>query len=252
MSATTSGISAGVDLHVAHGLTLGLGGGLGHDRSAVAGGVGEVNSDSQVLAVYGSAVPAPDFFIDGMLARGRLDYSLRRLDASAGALATADRTGTFIAGALSSGIDRRAGALRWSLYGRAEYLNGRLGRYVEDGAGIYNLRFDERELESLTGAVGLRLAWQRPLAVGVLTGRLRTEWLHEFTGGTRQSLDYADVTGPSYYSVIASGWSREQFMFAPGLGLTFSSGWDVALELGVRVSDGERVATTGVQVRTAF
>ncbi|WP_241490905.1 autotransporter outer membrane beta-barrel domain-containing protein, partial [Sphingomonas sanguinis] len=197
-----------------------MGGGLGHDRSTVAGGAGRVNSDSQVLAVYGSVAPAQGLFVDGMLARGWLDYSLRRLDAGAGALATADRTGTFTTGALSSGIDRTTGALRWSLYGRAEYLSGRLGRYVEEGAGIYNLRFDDRTLESVTGALGVRLGWQRPLPFGVLTGRLRTEWLHEFTDGTRQGLDYADVAGPAYYSLIASGWSREQLLFAPGIGLT--------------------------------
>ena len=252
VSATTSGISAGVDLHVAKGLTLGIGGGLGHDRSTIAGGAGKVNSDSQVVAIYGSATPMQGWFVDGMLAHGWLDYSLRRLDEGAGALATADRSGSFSTGALSSGIDRSTGALRWSVYGRAEYLNGRLNRYIEEGAGIYNLRFDDRDLRSVTGALGVRLAWQRPLPFGVLTGRLRTEWLHEFTSGTRQGLDYADVAGPSYYSLLASGWSREQFMVAPGIGLTLSSGWDVGLDVGVRAADGERAATTGVQVRKKF
>ncbi|WP_295562163.1 autotransporter domain-containing protein, partial [uncultured Sphingomonas sp.] len=252
VSATTSGVSAGVDLHVAKGVTLGVGGGLGHDRSTIAGGAGQVNSDSQVLAIYGSVAPAQGLFVDGMLARGWLDYSLRRLDAGAGALATADRAGTFTTGALSSGIDRTTGELRWSLYGRAEYMNGRLGRYVEEGAGIYNLRFDDRTLESVTGALGVRLGWQRPLPFGVLTGRLRTEWLHEFTDGTRQGLDYADVTGPSYYSLIASGWSREQLLFAPGIGLTLPSGWDLGIDLGVRVANGERAATTGMQIRKQF
>jgi len=252
VSATTSGISAGIDLHVAKGLTLGIGGGLGHDRSTIAGDAAKVNSDSQVVAVYGSATPVQGWFVDGMLARGWLDYSLRRLDEGAGALATADRSGSFTSGALSSGIDSVTGSLRWSVYGRAEYLNGRLNRYIEEGAGIYNLRFDDRALESLTGALGVRLAWQRPLPFGVLTGRLRTEWLHEFTNGTRQGLDYADVAGPSFYSLLASGWSREQFMFAPGIGLTLPSGWNVGLDVGVRVADGEQAATTGVQVRKKF
>ncbi len=252
IDATTSGLSAGVDLHVAKGITLGVGGGLGHDRSSVAGAGGQVNSDSQVLAIYGSVAPLRGLFVDGMIARGWLDYSLRRYDAGAGALATANRAGTFTTGALSSGIDRTTGALRWSVYGRAEYLDGHLSRYIEEGAGVHNLRFDDRDLLSVTGALGLRLGWQQPLSVGLLTGRLRTEWLHEFAGGTGQGLDYADMSGPSYYSLIASGWSREQFMFAPGIGLTLPSGWDVGLDLGVRIADGERAATTGVQVRKKF
>lgn len=211
-----------------------------------------MTSQNQVLAVYGSMVPVQGLFVDGMIARGWLDYTLRRQDNEAGALAMADRKGTFTTGALSSGIDRVTGALRWSLYGRAEYLNGHLAGYREEGAGIYNLRFDDRELRSVTGALGLRLAWQQPLSVGMLTGRLRTEWMHEFTSGTRQGLDYADVAGPSYYSLMASGWSREQFLFAPGIGLTLPSGWDLGLDLGVRIADGERAATTGVQVRKKF
>jgi outer membrane autotransporter protein len=252
VSATTAGVSAGIDVHVAKGVTLGVGGGIGRDRSTISGGLGRVSSENQVLAVYGSVVPVEGLFVDGMLARGWLDYTLRRMDAGAAALATADRTGTFTTGALSSGIDRTRGNLRWSLYGRAEYLNGRLAGYREEGAGIYNLRFDDRDLRSVTGALGLRLAWQRPLSVGLLTGRLRTEWLHEFTSGTRQGLDYADVTGPSFYSLVGTGWSREQIMFAPGIGISLPSGWDIGLDLGVRVADGERAATTGVQVRKRF
>ena len=76
--------------------------------------------------------------------------------------------------------------------------------------------------------------------------------MHEFASGTRQGLDYADVAGPSYYSLMASGWSREQFMFAPGIGLTLPSGWNLGLDLGVRIADGERAASTGVQVRKKF
>ncbi|KTW02392.1 hypothetical protein SB4_03555 [Sphingomonas sanguinis] len=252
VSATTAGVSAGIDVHVAEGVTLGVGGGIGRDRSLIAGGVDRVNSENNMLAVYGSVAPVEGMFVDGMLARGWLDYTLRRMDAGAGALARANRTGTFTTGALSSGIDRTTGTLRWSLYGRAEYLNGRLAGYREEGAGFYNLRFDDRELRSITGALGLRIAWQRPLSVGLLTGRLRTEWLHEFTSGTRQGLDYANVDGPYYYSLVGSGWSREQFLFAPGIGLAMRSGWDLGLDLGVRVANGERAATTGVQVRKAF
>jgi outer membrane autotransporter protein len=252
VSATTSGISAGIDLHVATGVTLGVGAGLGRDRSVIAGGVDRVNGESRVLALYGSVAPLPGLFVDGILGRGWLDYALRRRDAVTGALATSDRNGDFTMGALSSGIDRTAGALRWSLYGRAEYLDAGLGRYAETGAGIYNLRFDERNLMSVTGAFGLRMAWQKPLSLGLLTGRLRTEWLHEFTRGTRQGLDYADVAGPSYYSLGATGWAREQFLFAPGIGLMLPSGWDLGFDIGVRVANGERAATTAVQVRKAF
>jgi len=252
INATTSGVSAGVDARIMPGVMLGIGGGLGHDSSTVDGGKGHVASDARMIALYGSITPVGGVFIDGLIGRGWLDFDTSRIDLTTSLETIGRRKGRFTTGALSTGIDRLSGPVQWSLYGRGEYMESRLDAYREMGAGLYDLRFDARTLRSLTGALGLKLAYRTPLTIGILSARLRGEWLHEFTGGSRQRLDYADVVGSAYYSLDAQGWAREQFSFTPGISLALPSGWNLGLDLGLRLADGERAASTGIEVRRSF
>jgi len=252
INATTAGLSAGIDAGVRHGITIGVGGGLGHDGSSISDGAAHVAANTTVLALYGSVAPIAGTFVDGMVAHGWLDFNVRRTDASTSEAIYGVRHGRYTTGALSAGIDRVSGPIRWSAYGRAEFLAGRLGAYAERGAGLYDLRFDARELTSTTGVLGFRITYRRPLFSGTLAARLRGEWQHEFAGGTVQDVDYADVSGPAFYALREQGWSREQFLLSPGLELLLASDWALGLNLGVRGSARERAATTTVQVSKQF
>jgi uncharacterized protein with beta-barrel porin domain len=173
-------------------------------------------------------------------------------DATTGEQAIGERDGQFTTLALSAGIDRVAGLLQWSLYGRTEYLMGELDAYREFGAGAYDLRFDEQDLRSVTGALGFRGAYRHLVRMGMLTTTLRGEWQHEFTGERSQGVDYADVDGPAFYTLTSQGWSREQFMLSPGIELSLRSGWDVGLSLDLRAAAGERAATSRLTVDRRF
>jgi uncharacterized protein YhjY with autotransporter beta-barrel domain len=100
--------------------------------------------------------------------------------------------------------------MSWSAYGRLEYLNGSLAAYREQGAGTYDLRFDKREIRSTLGVLGFRASYTRPVTAGILTAGLRGEWRHEFSGGSKQGLDYADRPESSFYRLPSQGWSREE------------------------------------------
>ncbi len=252
ISATTSGVSIGADLRLLPGLVVGIGGGFGHDSSTIDGGAGHVVSDSRTVVVYGSAVPVRGLFFDGMVARGWLDFDTRRLVGSDAGTAKGKRDGTFTTASLSAGTEQMSGLLRWSVYGRAEYLDGTLDAFRENGAGIYDLRFDDRDVRSVLGVAGFRLAWRGKLANGTITPSFRGEWLHEFADASSQSLDYADVSGAAFYRFNAQGWGREQFALTPGLDLSLNSGWQFGFELGARIADGERAATSRVQLRKQF
>ncbi|MBI1686998.1 autotransporter domain-containing protein, partial [Caulobacter hibisci] len=250
--ATSSGLSLGVDKRVSERASVGIGVGYGEDRSRVGGDAGRVSAQSTVVAAYGSLAPADGLFIDGMVARGWLDFDTRRLDPTSGVTTLGARDGRFTVAALSAGVDRRSGGLSWSPYGRLEYLSGSLDAYREQGAGIYDLRFDRRSLRSTLGVLGLRAAYERPTVAGILTTSLRAEWRHEFSGGSRQGVDYADVPGVAYYSLPALGWSREQLLIDPGLGLLLSSGWELGLDAGLRLSDGESATQARVEAKKRF
>lgn len=205
-----------------------------------------------MLAAYASVTPAPDAFIDGMIAHGQLKFDSHRTDGTTKLSASASRDGAFTTGAVSAGIDRPMGPFRWSAYGRAEYLDGVLNAFRETGAGIYDLRFDGRAVRSVSGVLGFRTDYRRSFLFGLLSASLRGEWQHEFTGGTAQGLDYANVTGPSFYSIEALGWAREQFTVEPGVTVALPSGWEFGVDFGVRAADRERAATSSVKVRKTF
>lgn len=250
--ATTTDISVGIDATVSPGLTIGAGVGIGSDSTDIAVDRGHVSGDSKAIAVYASYAPLRGAFIDGVVTRGWLDFDTRRLVADNILRASGGRKGHYTTGAVSVGIDRESGAVQWSLYGRAEYMSGSLDSYREYGANRYDLRFDSRDVDSKTGALGFKVAYKKPIAYGLLSLRLRGEWLHEFADGTAQGLDYADLLGPSYYSIDAQGWSRNQYILAPGIGILLNSGWDLSIDLGGRAASGERSMTTNIRVKKKF
>jgi large repetitive protein len=67
ITATTSGLSAGVDLKLMEDVTVGVGGGYGNDVTRIDGGAARVRSDNTLVALYASMMPLDDAFIDVMM-----------------------------------------------------------------------------------------------------------------------------------------------------------------------------------------
>ncbi|WP_163360958.1 autotransporter domain-containing protein, partial [Escherichia coli] len=82
-----------------------------------------------------SVQPASGTFIDGMIGRGQLDFTTRRIAQAVNATAYGSRDGSYTIAAISLGIDRMGGPLHWSIYGRGEYMDAELDAYAESGAG---------------------------------------------------------------------------------------------------------------------
>ncbi|MEW9853623.1 autotransporter outer membrane beta-barrel domain-containing protein [Novosphingobium sp. M1R2S20] len=233
-------------------LSLGVAGGFGRDSSHIGGDAGRVDGTAKVIAVYGSMTPVAGLFADGVVSHGWLDLDAQRSDTSSGLTTRSRRDGQFTAAAVSAGIDRLSGPLQWSVYGRGEYLSGELEAYREFGAGIYDLRFDSRKIRSTTGVLGFKTAYREAVRFGLMGATLRGEWQYEFTGGSRQDLDYADVDGFAFYSLRAQNWSRQQFVLSPGFELVTPSNWEFAVTLGIRAAGDERAATSSVRASKSF
>ena len=262
-SASTSGVSGGADIEVLDGLTLGVGGGYGHDSTSIAAdpqsvGVGShpptahLSADTKLVAAYGSVSPVPGLFADAMVGHGWLSFDTRRDVSAMGGVALGSRAGQFTVGSLSLGLDRRSGRWTWSAYARGDYLDATLDAYAEHGADVYNLRFDRRDLRSLVGVLGARLGVVQPMRFGTIAARLRGEWQHEFYNGSAQGLDYADVAGPSFYAIRTQGWAREQFVLAPSISLGLPGDWRIDVEMGFRGAAGEREASSRLLISKSF
>jgi uncharacterized protein YhjY with autotransporter beta-barrel domain len=252
MTATTSGLSAGADIKLAEGVLVGVGGGYGNDLSRI-GTSAQVRGKSTLYAAYASVQPGEDLFVDGMIGLGQLDFTTRRLAATVDSIARGKRNGDYTVAALSLGIDRTSGAFIWSLYGRGEYMGADLGAYSETGAGRYNLRFDARRLQSLTGTLGGTIQYRRQMGFGSITPRMRAEWNHEFADADAQWLDYADIPGLAIYALQGNGWKREQFQLSLGTRFDILKGrWQLDLEAGLRTGQGESATTLQIRVGKAF
>ncbi|WP_161495018.1 autotransporter domain-containing protein [Caulobacter sp. BP25] len=245
---SSSGLSTGADVKLAEWATVGVGGGYGEDISRIDSGAARVRSETWVAAAYGSFQPLQGAFIDTVIGRGTLDYRTRRAVEANGMTALGHRKGDMTFGALSFGVDRLDGGIHWSSYGRFEWLKGDLDAYAETGAERYNLRFDGRDVSSLTGALGAKLEFTRDLPFGVVTPRLGAEWLHEFRGVGAQALDYADFEGASTYRISTVDWRREQYRLSLGGRLVTPSRWMVDMEVGYRGAAGQGVGQLRLRV----
>ena len=249
---SSGGLSGGADLRIAEWATIGVGGGYGSDVSRIDGDAARVRSDTKVFAAYGSFTPVDGSFVDAMIGHGSLDYRTRRNVAATGAVALGSRGGDMTFGALSVGIDRISDETRWSGYGRFEFLDGTLNAYSESGADRYSLRFDARNVRSLTGVLGGRFEFTRDLGFAKVTPRVGAEWLHEFSGAGVQGLDYADFAGSSTYRIRSVGWEREQYQLLFGSRLSLVTRWMIDMELGLRGAAGERTGQLRLRVSKQF
>jgi hypothetical protein len=250
ISVTSGGLSAGADIKLSEAATVGVGGGAGFDSSEIGGQAASLNGASSVVATYGSFAPVNNMFVDVVVGYGDLSFKSRR--AIDGTTASGSRNGTMWFGAASSGIDRNDGGLHWSLYGRGEWLNGTLGAYAEGGAGIMDLRFDKRDVSSLTGVLGGRFELDEPLVIGMFRPRIRVEWSHEFQDSSVQMLDYADISGNALYGIRTEGWNRDEYEVALGGGLNIPSRWMLDFELGLRGASGERDGSLTIKLSKEF
>lgn len=117
--------------------------------------------------------------------------------------------------------------------------------------GLYSLAFDERELESLVGALGLRGQWEREFRDSVLLQTGRVEWRHEFGSLGGQALDYADIGGFRHV-IDGEHWMRDELAAELGLELRYDSGLTLGVEVGGRISDGSHGATLRLLLAKRF
>jgi len=250
LDVTSGGLSAGSDIKLADSLTVGIGGGYGKQRTRIGKGDARLDGSNWVGALYGSLTPVPGAFVDGVIGYGGVDFdSVRR--AANGATGVGHRDGTMRFGSLAAGLDRQGDRGMISAYGRVEYLSATLDGYRETGAGLYDLAYGRRELDSLSSVLGARGALYRPIDFGVLSPRLRFEWRHEYRGQGSQLLDYADLGGLTRV-VEGDRWLRDEFNLELGVGLETGTGWTLGIDLGGRLGDGSRVGTVRATVGKKF
>src|SRR5262249_44517148 len=143
--------------------------------------------------LYSTYKPFDPWFIDAILGFGTLGYDNHRTVADDGATVFGSRSGTFWYGALSTGYDLRLSALKLTPYIRADFVAARLDQYSEQGPSTEQLTYASTDFSTVAGAIGLRGAYDIPMAWGVLTPIARLEYRRAYDGSLQQSMYYTDL-----------------------------------------------------------
>ena len=234
---TTNGISLGVDYRLTERLTLGIGGGYGHDSSDIGSDGTKSTGDSYSAAIYGSYHPSRDTFIDAVLGKGWLSYDSTRLIATTTQFALGHRNGDQSFGSLTAGYLYHNDQFRLSPYGRFDYSDSTLDRFTETAPGHAALTYFDQSVTTLTGTFGFKGDMTVPLGWGLLQPFVRAEYLHDFQGQNSAGLAYADLAaaGPAYF-VPGTPVDRNHFDLGLGAQLavgTFTFGLSIENSFGI-------------------
>lgn len=188
----TLSLTAGVDYRFNWRFVGGVA--LGYDDSNVelVRNSGSIDTRSLTLSLYGSYATDSDFYLDGRIGYGQLDFELERniryalgaTPVDVTALASPEGTSKLLA--VTLGRNFNSGRWNYGGYLRGEVSKIDLDGYSErvDGDGRVGrglvVRIDARELESRTATLGFRAGFASSRSWGVLLPYSRIEWVHEF------------------------------------------------------------------------
>lgn len=244
---TTSGLTAGVDWRVSDTLIVGAGVGYGRDRTRVGSDESRSDGRSRTGALYAGFRPADGVTVGGVLGQGELEFDSRRWSADASAFALGERSGSVTFGAIEAALDRQAGRWGWSPYGRLDMARIRLDAFSETGAGSYALAYEAMDVETMSGALGLRLNGRFARHGQAFEPAIRLEWTHAFDDTETQYLRYADWVASPRYGLELDSWSRDQVTV--DLEGRWSVGRQLELTAGYAASLGDSSVSQGLRLR---
>ncbi|MBB4656325.1 uncharacterized protein YhjY with autotransporter beta-barrel domain [Xanthomonas sp. F14] len=234
----TDGLSVGADYRVAQSLAIGAGLGWGRDDSDVGRNGSHSKATAYTMALYASFHPGKAFFFDTLVGYQLLSYDLRRYVTDDASMAEGNRDGKQWIASLSTGADLQRGELQITPYARVDLARATLDGYVEDGVAPFALRYDDMDVATTTGNLGLRLEWRREVAWGRLTPQLRVEYQRDFQGRGDATLSYADLNGGPFYRAGQSAFDRNRLMVGIGAALLTEQGLSTRLEYR-GITDGD-------------
>lgn len=191
-NANTFSVTGGVDYRFSQRLVAGAAVGFDTNDIDIVSGAGNVEVRSLTLSLYSSYSTDSDFYFDGRLSAGMLDFDLeRRIRFQLGpnpvdVVARAQPEGDSRLLALSAGKNWAWNAWNVGGYVRGEFSRIDLDGYAErirnpSGAGRgLAVSVDDRSLDSRTGTLGMRFGYASSRDWGVLLPYGRVEWVKEF------------------------------------------------------------------------
>ena len=235
----TDGVSVGLDYRVNDAFTIGGGVGYGRDDSDVGDNGSRSEGSAFTLAFYGSYSPGDVFFMDGLWGYQSLDYDLRRFVTTNGNFVTGSRSGTQLFGSVSMGADIQNGAWQFTPYARIDVARADLEKYTESGDPLFSVAYDNLEVDTDTGNVGVRIEYRREVNWGMFSPQFRVEYQHDFKGNGAQTMRYADQLSGPFYSADLSDFDRTRLMLGLGVLFSLDNDWSFKIDYRGLIGSGD-------------
>ncbi len=252
MDHMTVGVSGGFDYRFSDSFVAGLGIGYSRDRTDIGSNGTESKAQAFSAAVYSSFEPFENFFLDGLIGGGTLNFDSRRFVTANDEFATGDRSGTQAFGSLTAAYEVREEDWLISPYGRLEFSRSWLDGFSEQGGGMYGLTYGNQSIDTFSGVLGLRANMSFEMDWGVLKPGLRAEYVHDFEGSSKIRLGYTDLaTLPYEIDVLAK--ERDYATLGLSLEFQFENEWDLLFDYRtIFDGEGDTDHTVGVQLSVRF
>lgn len=198
---------------------------------------GSVDSKGYTLSVFGN-YDIGNVYIDGIASYGMLDFdTVRKIKYPSNNPLIPPVNETANGSTDSSQYNLSAGvgyygnyrALSFEPHARISYLNATIDGYTETNANVFNLKYQDQEIDSLISTLGFSTSYAINYRYGVLVPQLRADWNHEFQNDSRNiNSSYAIADVPSgVISTPTENPDRNFFVVSAGLSAVFKQGVQV-------------------------
>jgi uncharacterized protein with beta-barrel porin domain/uncharacterized protein YjdB len=219
---SSSGLTIGMDMMWNPKLIIGASIGYARDTATMDTLGSESKSRQWSGMLYGTYKPEKQWFVDGVVGMGKLNFDNRRWDDVNNQLLAGERSGQvrFASTALTRDI-AMGNDLHIQPFGRLDVLHARLDAYNERGSVLaLSLNNAHSTTTALTG--GLTIAKDLYYEFGQVSPSLKLQLRHRTSGDMDQSMYYTDLgAGSTNYSVIVVGLPED--IQSVGLGLNVRS-----------------------------
>ncbi len=204
------GLMLGVDYRFSDKLIAGVAAGYSDEDADFNSDAGHLDTESVNVTLYGSFMPVKNFYADGYLGYGSLDYvSERNFSISSAVLIPPQRESTratfdgdqYLAG-FNAGYDWHYGPFAMGPQIKLDYSQTEIESYSEKGS-LLGLRVDDQTIRSLESKVGVQTSYaQRIPWGGVLVPQARAYWVHQYKDESR---DIPSSLGGAPSNTITTG-----------------------------------------------
>lgn len=206
---------------------------------------GSANADGFHISAYGTYLPTPDIYVDGIVDIGNNQIDSSRpipvFDNTSGQVlndgrAFASTDSQQLSVSIGTGFEFQAGGFNFTPYSRLDYLSTKIDGYTEtvqdtnptgrDSRGMI-LAVGKQSIGSLTGSLGVRASQPISTHKGVVLPQVSAELVHQFKNDARSidaALPVAENLVVETPSSLTSATDRTYLRLSAGASVVFPGG----------------------------